>query len=457
MAELTQPALRGASDAPGDTDAASVRALAVRAKDASRLVATATDDARRAALERIARAVEAHAEAALRANAADVAVAEAMVASGELSPASMQRLHLSRQKLAEMAAQVRAVAALPDPCGRVLERTLLDEGLTLERVSCPLGVIAAVIEARPDAVTQIAALALRSGNAVVLKVGREATRSARALVAAIHEALHDDASVPANAVALVEGRTAVDALLALDDLVDLVVPRGSNALVRSVQSRTRIPVLGHADGVCHVYLDAAANAEMAADIVLDAKTTYPAACNAVETVLVHADAAPRVLPPLLARLAAAGVEVRADDRARALAPESPLVPATGADWGTEYGDLILALRVVDSLADAVAHVNRHGSGHTDAIVTDDAHAAEWFLSHVDSAGVYHNASTRFADGFRYGLGAEVGISTGRLHARGPVGLEGLASYRWVLRGEGQTVGQYTGPDARPFAHRRLPL
>ena len=353
-----------------------------------------------------------------------------------------------------MIAGVRAVAALGDPVGRVLRHTLLDDGLELQQVASPIGVVAAIFEARPDAMTQIAALALRSGNAAILKAGSEATNTARALASAIHGALDGDVHVPSDAIALVEGREAVDVLLGLPEYIDLVVPRGSKALVRSIQARTRIPVLGHAEGVCHVYIDAAADATMAIDIVVDAKVQYPAACNAVEVVLVHRDAA-AVVPPLVDRLLAHGVTIAACARCRSLAPGRPLDLATESDWRTEFGELRLALCLVDDLTEAVAQVNEHGSHHTDAIVTADPAAAAYFLAHVDSASVMHNASTRFADGFRYGLGAEVGVSTGKLHARGPVGLDGLMSARWLLRGSGQVVSTYSGAAARPFRHERI--
>jgi len=430
---------------------ARVAEVAEHARSAARRLAAAPDAARQDALHRIADALATDVDAILAANARDVAEARTAVERGAMSVALLHRLVLDAEKLADMAAQVRAVAVLDDPLGRVLRDTLLDDGLALRQVTCPIGVVAAVFEARPDAMTQIAALALRSGNAAILKPGREAARTARALHAAIAHALAGDAHVPADAIALVEGRDAVDALLGLTDLVDLVVPRGSKALVRSIQARTRIPVLGHADGICHVYVDAAADGAMAVDVVVDAKVQYPAACNAVEVVLVHRDAA-HVVAPLVDRLLAADVSIAACDRVRALLPDAPLDAATDADWRTEFGDLRLALRIVDDLADAIALVNANGSHHTDAIVTDDERAAAAFLAGVDSASVMHNASTRFADGFRYGLGAEVGISTGKLHARGPVGLEGLTTYRWVLRGRGQIVADYVGAGARPFRH-----
>jgi len=317
-------------------------------------------------------------------------------------------------------------------------------------VSCPLGVLCVVFESRPDALIQISALALKSGNAVLLKGGSEARHSNAALLAVVQASLRDT-GLPEAAVQGLPDRAAVAALLQRPDLVDLVIPRGSRELVLSLQAATRIPVLGHADGVCHMFLDEAADTAMAVALVRDAKLQYPSACNAIETVLIHRGAAVRLLPALVADLLPRGVELRGCPGCRELAPA--LVPATEADWDAEYGVPILALKVVADLDEALAHIRAHGSGHTEAIVTEDAAAAARFLAEVDAAGVFHNASTRFADGFRYGFGAEVGISTGRIHARGPVGLEGLLSYRYLLRGSGQRVEDYSGPAARPFTHR----
>ena len=432
-----------------------IRLLAEAARGAARRLSTLKTAAKDAALEAISGRLEADADAILGANAADVAEAEALVARGALAEPLLARLNLDAGKLAAMVDSVRSVSRLEDPAGRVLLRTLLDDGLVLEKVSCPIGVLAVVFESRPDAVTQVSALAVKSGNAVILKGGRESARSTAALVAAIRAGLAG-AGLPQDAVQSVADRASVDALLGLDDLVDLVVPRGGNALVRSIRERTRIPVLGHAEGVCHVYVDAAADPAMALSIVLDAKLTYPAACNAVETVLVHQAAVPDVMLPLLGRLLESGVEVRGCEETRAAAHGLPVAEATVEDWRTEYGAPVVSVKVVGSLDEAIAHVNRYGSGHTEAIVTDDHTAAERFLAEVDAAGVYHNASTRFADGYRYGLGAEVGIATGKLHARGPVGLEGLVTYRWLLRGHGQVSASY-GPGGKAFRHERLPV
>ncbi len=429
-------------------DPTPVRAQALAARAATRRLASTDTAARDGVLLRLAESLLQEEAALLAANAQDVEGA-----TGSLSAASLQRLRLDGAKLRDMAAGVRAVAALPDPLGQVQLRRLLDDGLELTRVTCPLGVLGVVFESRPDALIQISALALKSGNAALLKGGREARHSNAALLSLVREALRTSGQ-PEAAVQGLADRESVAALLALDDLVDLVVPRGSNALVRHIQATTKIPVLGHAEGLCHVYLDAAADSAMAVALVRDAKLQYPSACNAAETVLIHAEAAPRLLPLLVQDLRPRGVELRGCERCRALVPD--LGTATAEDWDTEYGEPILALKVVNSLDEALAHIAAHGSGHTEAIVTGDAGAAERFLAEVDAAGVFHNASTRFADGFRYGFGAEVGISTCRIHARGPVGLEGLLSHRYLLRGAGHRVEDYAGPAARPFRHRDLP-
>ena len=335
--------------------------------------------------------------------------------------------------------------------GRVLRRTELDEGLLLRQVTSPIGVLLIIFESRPDAAVQIGSLALRTGNGVLLKGGAEAKHSNRALIDCMRRAVAEE-DLPPDVIRGVEGREAAQALLEHDELIDLVIPRGSGELVRAIQSSTRIPVLGHAEGICHLYLDAAADPEMARHLALDGKCDYPSACNAVETLLVHRAFLPQ-LPAVATALVEAGVELRADAEALPHCPGAG--PAGEEDGAVEYGDLILAVRTVGDLEEAVDHIHRYGSAHTDAIVSDDAEARERFLATVDSASVFANASPRFADGFRYGLGAEVGISTGRIHARGPVGAEGLLTTRWLLEGSGQGAGDY-GPGKRAFTHRRLP-
>ncbi len=432
-----------------------IGARAAAAKAASRTLATLPSETKSRALRAAAGRIESESAAILDANGADVAEARAAVAEGTLAPPLLDRLVLDAGKVRAMANGVRAVAALPDPSGRIFSRTLLDDGLVLEKVSCPLGVVAVVFESRPDAVPQIGALALKSGNAALLKGGRESARSASAILSAIQGGLAEVPEIPADALQLLSTRDEVDGLLSLDSEIDLVIPRGGADLVAYVRSHTRIPVLGHAEGVCHVYIDLSADPGKAIAIVVDAKTTYPAACNAAETLLLHRDAAARLLRPLVAALRGKGVEIRACEATRAIAPDLGLVPAAEDDFGREFGALVLAVKMVGSLGEAIDHVNRFGSKHTDAIVTEDRAAAERFLAEVDAANVFANASTRFADGFRYGFGAEVGVSTSKLHARGPVGLEGLVTYKYRLFGEGHVVATYTGENARPFRHVRL--
>jgi glutamate-5-semialdehyde dehydrogenase len=437
------------------------RRIATAARSAARRLTVLPSEKKNSILLAVADGIEAARDAILEANRQDVLEARTTFkeipspSSSSSSRALLDRLVLDEAKVHGMAAGVRAVAALPDPVGRVLSRTLLDDGLVLEKVTVPLGVLLVVFESRPDAVPQIASLALKSGNAAILKGGRESARSTAALLDVFWRAFDAVPDAPRDALSSVADRAGVDALLALDEHVDLVIPRGGYDLVRYVKAKTRIPVLGHAEGVCHVYVDRAADEAMATAILLDAKLQYPAACNAAETLLVHRGAAARFLVPLLSRLAAAGIELRACAATRALAPSLRLGEAAEADWRAEYGTPVLAVKVVESLDEAIDHVERYGSHHTDTIVTDDPAAAGAFLARVDSAGVFHNASTRFADGFRYGFGAEVGVSTSRLHARGPVGLEGLVTYKYVLRGSGQVVSAYSGPDARPFRHERI--
>ena len=406
------------------------------------------DSQRREAVMAMAAALERSAAVILAANMADL---EAAAAEG-LAPALVARLKLDEAKLAAAIEGVRQVAALPDPVGRRQLHTELDDGLVLERLSVPLGVLGVIFEARPDAVLQIASLAIRSGNGALLMGGREANRSCAAILSALQEGLANSAVAPA-CLELLTSRAESLGLLKLDGLVDLIIPRGSNELVRFIQDHTRIPVLGHADGICHLYVDAAADPAQALKLAIDSKTQYPAACNAIETLMVHRAIAPAFLPAAIEAFKAAGVELRGDPAACAFGIANA---ACEEDWRTEYSDLILSVKVVESLDEALAHIARYGSRHTDAIASTDPAAAAAFLAAVDSAGVYWNCSTRFADGFRYGFGAEVGISTQTLPPRGPVGLEGLVTYRYRLRGEGHIAADYAS-GARSFSHRALPL
>lgn len=422
------------------------RALALLARDAQRRLMRAGGEARARTLRTAAELLAEREQLVLAENAADLEEA----GRAGLARPLLDRLALGRGKLEVLRDGLRTLAGGPDPVGRVLAATELDTGLVLRKVSSPLGVVLVIFESRPDAVVQIGGLALRASDSVILKGGSEARRSNRVLVDCLRDALARE-GLPPDAVTLVEGREAVRPLLALPELIDLVIPRGSGELVRTIQSSTRIPVLGHAEGICATYLDALADPAKALRIVLDAKCDYPAACNATETLLVHRAWLPG-LRPLGAALAARGVELRADPEAL---PWLPTASAAGpADGATEYGALVLAVRTVAGIDEAIAWIHAHGSGHTDAIVTEDPDAARRFLDEVDSASVFVNASTRLADGYRYGLGAEVGISTSRIHARGPVGVEGLLTTRWLLEGSGQGASDY-GPGSRSFLHRRL--
>lgn len=399
------------------------------------------------ALEAIAVALTTATPEILAANAIDCNNA---VAAG-ISPALQARLNLGENKLNSAIAGVRDVARLSDPLGVNQIHRELDTGLILQRVTCPLGVLGIIFEARPEALIQITSLAIKSGNGIILKGGKEAIESCRILVEVIHRALASTKIDP-TVVQLLTTREEIKQLLALDEYVDLIIPRGSNAFVRYVQDNTRIPVLGHADGICHLYVDRSADIEKAISITVDAKTHYPAACNAIETLLVHRQIASKFLPAVASALTAKQVELRGDSATCEIIDANPV---TDLDWSTEYGDLILAIEIVDSLEEAISHINTYGSKHTDAIVTEDIERATIFQNLVDAAGVFHNCSTRFADGFRYGFGAEVGISTQQMPPRGPVGLEGLVTYKYKLNGNGHIAATYTGSDAKPFTHRDL--
>ena len=425
-----------------------LRLVAETTRQAAQTLASLSAEAKNRAIEAVAMALEANATAIVAANQADC---DAAVAD-HLAQPLYGRLKLDRVKLEGAIAGLRDVARLPDPVGTVQIHRELDAGLVLTRRAVPLGVLGVIFESRPDAVMQISALAIKSGNGVILKGGREAVRSCTALVQAIKQGLAA-AGVDPAVVQLLTTREETRALLDLEGYVDLIIPRGSNAFVRFVQENTRIPVLGHADGICQLYIDREADLEQAIAIALDAKTTYPSACNAIETLLIHQDMAATGLPALVEALHQARVELRGDEAARQIVPA--LVPATEDDWTTEYSDLILAIKVVASVEEAIAHINTYGSRHTEAIVTRNLATAAHFMERVDAAGVFHNCSTRFADGFRYGFGAEVGISTQKMPPRGPVGLEGLVTYKYQLVGDGHVSSTYSGSDAKPFTHRDL--
>jgi glutamate-5-semialdehyde dehydrogenase len=429
-------------------DLSNLIAVAKKTRLAALKLAVLSTEAKNQAIEAIAQALEAAKDEILQANVADC---QRATTEGIAKPL-YKRLQLDEHKLRDTITGVRDVGKLADPVGAVQIHRELDTGLILKRVTCPLGVLGVIFEARPEAAIQIVTLAIKSGNGIILKGGKEATRSCEAIVKAIKQGLSQTAVNP-DVVQLLTTREEILELLKLDKYVDLIIPRGSNSFVRFVQENTRIPVLGHADGICHLYVDKAADIEKAIAITVDAKTGYPAACNAIETLLVHTSIAQEFLPKIAETLQKVNVELRGDARSREIL--SSIAAATEEDWETEYSDLILSMKVVDSLEDAIAHINDYGSKHTDAIITEDAEAAETFLALVNAAGVYHNCSTRFADGFRYGFGAEVGISTQQMPPRGPVGLEGLVTYKYQMTGNGHIVATYTGADAKPFIHRDL--
>ncbi|MCL1464518.1 glutamate-5-semialdehyde dehydrogenase [Argonema galeatum] len=425
----------------------SLTSIAQQTRQAARLLAVLSSDTKNEAIEAVAQALESATSEILAANAADCEAAEV----AKIAKPLIARLKLDETKLKAAIAGLRDVGRLPEPIGVVDIHRQLDDGLILKRISCPLGVLGVIFEARPDAVMQITSLAIKSGNGVILKGGQEAVRTCQALVRAIHLGLGYTDVSPA-VVQLLTTREETLAMLKLDEYIDLIIPRGSNSFVRFVQENTRIPVLGHAEGICHLYIDEAADIVKAVNITVDAKTQYPAACNAIETLLVHKSIAPDFLPLVAAALQTRHVELRGDESTRKILNISL---ANEADWATEYTDLILSIKMVDSLEDAIAHINNYGSRHTEAIITEDPAAAATFLAQVDAAGVYHNCSTRFADGFRYGFGAEVGISTQKMPPRGPVGLEGLVTYKYQIIGNGHIAATYTGKNAKSFTHQDL--
>ena len=423
------------------------------AREAALELAKLKDSRKRAALKVMAGALRAGKDKILKANEADVTAANKLVGKGGMTEAALKRLAVTADKIEDMAVGVESVAKLRDPVGETLSVMELDYGLILEQVTSPIGVIGAIFESRPDVVPQVASLCLKSGNAVLLKGGAEAHNSNKILAEILSKASQSVPGVPKGWLQLIETREEVRQVLELDEYIDLLVPRGSNEFVRFIKNNTAIPVLGHADGICHVYIDKDARMDIAVAIAVDSKTQYPAVCNAAETILVHKDIAKKFVPEIVKMYKHLGVEVRGCLRTRSLV--KGVKPAAEADWRTEYLDLIISIKIVDDIDDAIRHINTYGSKHTDAIVTKSKKAAAKFFGSVDSACVFHNASTRFSDGFRFGKGAEIGISTNKTHARGPVGLEGLVIYNYRLRGSGQVVADYVGPKAKKFTHRRI--
>jgi glutamate-5-semialdehyde dehydrogenase len=417
---------------PETPETQEARAIGRRARAAARRLAASDAAARTAALRAMADALRRGAGAILRENAADLAAAR----QAGLAAALVDRLTLAPERIAKMAGSVEEVAALRDPVGEIIEGYVRPNGLEIQRVRVPIGVIFVIYESRPNVTSDVAALCLRSGNAVILRGGKEAIRSNLAIHRALLEAL-EAAGLPPDAVQMIErpDRALASALLRQQDTIDLVIPRGGEALIRAVAEESRIPVIKHAKGVCHVYVDDLADLDMAEAICFNAKVQRPGVCNAMETMLVHEGVAARFLPRICRHLAEAGVELRGCEKTRRFWPAAR--PATEDDWYAEYLDLVLAVRVVEHLSDAIEHIETYGSRHTDAIVSEDVRRIRRFVRDVDSSSVMVNASTRFSDGGEYGLGAEVGISTDKLHARGPMGCRDLTTYKWIVTGTGQ--------------------
>lgn len=425
----------------------------MNAKDASISLAAADTVTKDSALKAMADALDRNRSAILKANADDMKDAIASMGSGDLTQALVDRLKVTDDKISGMIDGIRDVISFEDPVGETMSAIELDDDLTLYQIRCPIGLLGVIFESRPDVVPQIMSLCLKSGNAVIFKGGREAANSNRVLFEILADAAAS-AGIPRDAFQLMETREEINAILEMDEYIDLLIPRGSNSFVRFIQDNTRIPVLGHAAGICHVYVDPDADMEKALNVALDSKVQYPAVCNAAETLIVHNDIAEAFLPRIGELFEQKGVEMRADDRALKLLGGNAS-KAGDSDWDDEYNDLIISIKVVDSLDKAIDFINRHGSGHTDSIISENKTTILKFISMIDSAGVFVNASTRFADGYRYGKGAEVGISTNKIHARGPVGMEGLMIYKYVLIGNGNVVKDYAGKDARKFTHRKV--
>ena len=424
--------------------------LAKKTKEASIRLAALDTEIKNQALNKIAGALNENKEKIFNANNADMEEAKKYVENGEITKATYNRLKLDENKFRDMVQGVLDVAKLDDPVNKILLKRELDEGLILEKVSCPIGVIGVIFEARPDVISQIGSLAIKSGNAVVLKGGKEAKNTNTAIFEIISNTLSSIPEFPKNAVNLIYTREEVSQMLQFDKYIDLIIPRGGNSLVKYIKNNTKIPVLGHADGICHIFTDKSADKNMAERICVDSKTQYPSACNSVETILVHKEYP--YIKELLNVLKENDVVVKGDEYCMELVPD--IIPATEEDWKTEYGEKTVSVKIVNNTEEAINHINLYGSHHTDCIITQDKISSDKFTSLVDSAGVYVNASTRFADGFRYGFGAEVGISTNKTHARGPVGLEGLTIYKYKIIGSGQIVDDYS-KGLKHFTHKNI--
>ena len=430
----------------------SISSDVIKAKEAATTLAALNTDVKNNALRAMADALDKNRDAILSSNSMDVSDAETMESDGKLSNAMVKRLKIDDVKISGMIAGIDDVIGLPDPVGRTISTKELDDDLTLYQISCPIGMIGTIFESRPDVVPQIMSLCLKSGNAVIFKGGSEALRTNKTLFNILTKAAYS-AGIPEGVFVLMERREDVNAILSMDQYIDLLIPRGSNSFVQYIRENTKIPVLGHASGICHIFIDESANIDMAVKVALDSKIQYPAVCNAVETLLVDSKIAPIFLPLMDKEYHNNNVEIRTDKRAIRYMEHAKI--AEESDWDTEYGDLVISIAVVDDMDEAITFINEHGSHHTDAIISNDKDRISRFIRYVDSADVFVNASTRFADGYRFGKGAEVGISTNKIHSRGPVGMEGLMIYKYVLIGDGQIVKDYVGKDARPFTHKDI--
>lgn len=429
-----------------------VEKKAKNAEKASLELSNISREIRKDALEAAASAIKKKEKEILEANEKDVLKAEKLLKKGEYTKAFVDRLRIDENKIQKIADMINSVAELEDPLHKTLSARELDEDLKLYKISTPIGVIGSIFESRPDVLPQISSLCLKSGNSVILKGGSEADGSNKILYETIKEAT-EEAGIPEGWIQLMRARKEVKELLKLDKHVDLLVPRGSENFINFIQDNSRIPVLGHAKGLCHTYVDKEADLDKAVRISYDAKVQYPAVCNATETLLVHKEIAEEFLPKIHEKYLEAEVEVRGCPKTKNILEEIKL--ADEEDWKTEYLDLILSIKIVDEMDEAIDHINKYGSKHTDSIISENGNRTLKFLERVDSSSVMANASTRFSDGYRYGLGAEVGISTGKIHARGPVGLKGLTTYKYYLIGDGHVVSSYAGPDSKQFTHKEI--
>ncbi|NPV49742.1 MAG: glutamate-5-semialdehyde dehydrogenase [Candidatus Methanofastidiosum sp.] len=432
----------------------SVKDKAILVKEAFIKLSNANTNDKNEALLLMAKSLDKNRKKILEANSFDIAEAKKLFQKGELTESLVKRLEVTDSKINDMISGIKDVAKLEDPVGKTLSGIELDSGLDLYQIAVPIGVIGMVFESRPDVVPQIISLALKSGNGVLLKGGKESVKTNRAIYEVLIGSIKNK-SIPKNAFQLLEKREDVTEMLKLDKYIDLIIPRGSNDFVRFVQSNTKIPVLGHADGICHAYVDKKYSEEKALDVCFDAKVQYPAVCNAIETLLVHEKSAKKFLPKIGKMYKESNVEMRCCEQSYEILKDLKVKKAKEKDWATEYNDLIIAIKIVKSLEDAVSHINKYGSHHTDTIITEDKKASKYFLNFVDSSSVMLNASTRFADGFRYGKGAEIGISTGKIHARGPTGMEGMLIYKYVLLGNGHKVSDYVGENAKVYTHKKI--